>query len=120
MIGAALGLLVARQLLSSSDAFGGEPQRRTAEATRDLFVSWFPRPLAPALRLGVHALLDDPLREAFGFSAPPWLPPVVDRGLRARAAVERRLPPRRRPVSTADSRFVRSYPHGYDVAALGP
>jgi hypothetical protein len=98
----------------------GEPQARTATATRELFVSWFPRPLAPALRAGVHALLDDPLREAFGFDVPGWLPPVVDRGLRGRAVLERHLPPRRRPASTRESRLVRSYPRGYRVAELGP
>jgi hypothetical protein len=98
----------------------GEAQARTATATRDLFVSWFPRPLAPTVRTGVHAVLDEPLREAFGFAAPPWLPPLVDRSLRARAAVVRHLPPRRRPASTTESRLVRSYPEGYRTADLGP
>lgn len=101
-------------------AFGAE-QERTATATRELLVSWFPKPLAPALRVGVNALMDGPLRAAFGYPAPPrWLPATVSAALHARARVERLLPPRRRPASTTESRFVKSYPHGYDVAQLGP
>jgi hypothetical protein len=42
-----------------------------------------------------------------------------DTSLRARAAVERRLPPRRRPASTRESSLVRSYPDGYEIADLG-
>jgi hypothetical protein len=99
----------------------GVPQQRTATATRELFVSWFPRPLAPALRPSVHALLDAPLLDAFGFPAPPpWLPVAADRALRTRAAVLRRLPPRRRPASTSESRLIRSYPDGWTTAQLGP
>lgn len=99
----------------------GGPQTRTAVATRELLVSWLPGPLAPVVRLGVSALLDDEVRDCFGFPAPPrWLPPVTSAGLRARARVVRRLPPRRRPVSAAESRLVRSYPDGYDVSTLGP
>jgi hypothetical protein len=99
----------------------GIPQQRTATATRELFVSWFPRPLAPALRTGVHALLDEPLLRSIGFPAlPGWMPSVVDRSMRARAAVERRLPPRRRPASTRESSLARSYPDGYEIADLGP
>lgn len=102
----------------------GEPQRRTAIATRELLVSWLPapaRPLAPLVRLGVHALLDEPLRGAFGFPEPPrWLPPVVDGALRARARVERLLPPRAQPSSVTRSWFVKSYPDGYRIDELGP
>jgi hypothetical protein len=68
----------------------------------------------------VHALLDEPLREAVGFTAPSWLPPVIDRTMRGRAAVVRHLPPRRRPATTAESRFIRSYPDGYRTEDLGP
>ncbi|HWG92806.1 MAG TPA: oxygenase MpaB family protein [Mycobacteriales bacterium] len=99
----------------------GVPQQRTATATRELFVSWFPRPLAPALRPSVHALLDPPLLESFGFPAPPsWLPVAADRALRTRAAALRHLPPRRRPASTAESRLIRSYPGGWRTEELGP
>lgn len=99
----------------------GEPQERTAAATRELFVSWFPSPLAPALRVGVNALLDGPIRSAFGFPAPPrWVPVAADLGLRGRARVERLLPPRSRAASTQDSRLIRSYPDGHTIDQLGP
>jgi len=99
----------------------GEPQQRTAAATRELFVSWFPGLLSPALRVGVNALLDGPIREAFGFPAPPrWVPVLADVGLRGRARVERWLPPRTKPTSTQDSMLIRSYPNGHTVAELGP
>jgi hypothetical protein len=99
----------------------GEPQARTATATRELFVSWFPSALAGPLRVGVNALLDGPVRDAFGFPAPPaWVPVAADVGLRARARVERLLPPRRRPASTQESRLIRSYPHGHAIEDLGP
>jgi hypothetical protein len=99
----------------------GEPQERTAAATRELFVSWFPRVLAPALRVGVNALLDGPIRSAFGFPAPPpWVSLGADLGLRGRARVERFLPPRTAPASTQDSVLIKSYPNGHTVEDLGP
>jgi hypothetical protein len=99
----------------------GEPQERTAAATRELFVSWFPSPLAGPLRVGVNALLDGPIRESFGFPAPPrWVPVAADAGLRARARVERFVPPRRKPLSSSESRLIKSYPNGYRLTELGP
>lgn len=93
---------------------------RTAVATRELFVSWFPRPLAPVMRTGVHALLDPPLLDAFGFApAPRWVVSAADRALRARARVVRHLPPRREPKSPSTQETIRSYPNGYLVEELG-
>jgi hypothetical protein len=95
--------------------------QRTATATRELFVSWFPRALAPLTRAGVIALLDPPLLRAFGYApAPAWLRAGADLALRARARVVRFLPPRRRPTSVADAWTVRSYPRGYAIEELGP
>jgi hypothetical protein len=94
---------------------------RTATATRELFVSWLPRPLARTTRVGLTALLDPPLLAAFGFEpAPAWLRAGADLTLRGRAAVVRVLPPRRRPHLTRDSWTVKSYPDGYAIADLGP
>jgi len=94
---------------------------RTATATRELFVSWFPQALAPMTRAGVVALLDPPLLHAFGYApAPAWLRAAADRALRARARGVRFLPPRRRPVRVRDAWTVRSYPSGYSIEQLGP
>ena len=75
-----------------------EANHRVGVATVELFVSWFPRVLSPAVRAAIYAMLDEPLIKAFGFPRPSrimgWLVPAV---LRLRARVLRWLPPRRRP-----------------------
>lgn len=90
------------------------------EATRDLLLSFYlPKRLVPLGRPIVHALCDPPLRAAMGFARPPtWLERLVPAGLRARAALLRRLPGRRRPrLITARRRPT--YPAGYRIAELG-
>lgn len=91
-----------------------------AQATRELFASWFPAALRPLVRLNIHALLDDSLRAAFGFRQPAWpvrwLAPAL---LRTRARLLRVLPRRRSPrLRTAQPHA--SYPGGYDIERLGP
>jgi ER-bound oxygenase mpaB/B'/Rubber oxygenase, catalytic domain len=94
---------------------------RTATATRELFVSWFPRAVAPLTRAGVVALLDPPLVQAFGYApAPAWVRAGADLALRTRARIVRFLPPRRTPTRTLDAWTVRGYPDGYVVEELGP
>ena len=94
--------------------------QRVGAATRELFVRWFPRPLAPLVRGAIYALLDEPLRQAFGFPRPAaltrWLVPAA---LRLRGRVVRFLPPRRRPRLRTALRH-RSYPGGYQIEQLGP
>jgi hypothetical protein len=97
-----------------------EANRRVGMATVDLFASWFPRPLAPWVRAGVIALLDEPLLRGFGFEGPPrplrW---AVSAALRLRARLLRAMPPRRRPrLRTLMPR--RSYPGGYRLDLVGP
>lgn len=97
-----------------------DANRRTAEATRELFVSWFPWLPSSMVRGAVSALLDERMRSAFGFEAPPpWLSAAVTAGLRARAGVVRLLPARRRAFFPRMSRMVRGYPNGYRVEELG-
>jgi hypothetical protein len=97
-----------------------ESNRRIAEATRDLFLGWFPRPMRPIVRPAIYALMDEPLIEAFGFPRPArgmrWL---VSSALKLRARLLRWLPARRRPYLRTESR-TRSYPHGYRIEDLGP
>lgn len=97
-----------------------DSNRRVGVATRELFASWFPRPLRPLVRRSIHALLDESNRRAFGFPEPsPWLEWLVTRLLRLRGQVLRLLPPRRHPrLRTRMSH--RSYPNGWQVEELGP
>jgi hypothetical protein len=98
-----------------------EGGRQTADATLDLFASWQPSPLrrfSPALS---RALMDEPLRDALGYeAAPPAAERLVISALKARARVERLLPPRRTPAFARESRYIRSYPDGYEIEDLGP
>jgi hypothetical protein len=67
-----------------------------------------------------RALMDAPLRNAFGYPAPTRGEVVLARaGLRWRGRVVRRWPPRQTPFYPRQRASIRSYPDGYDVAALG-
>jgi hypothetical protein len=97
-----------------------ETNHRLGCATRELFVSWFPRPLAPVVRWAIYALLDEPLLAAFGFPRPSRLSRlVVAAALRLRARVLRWLPRRRQPLLRTALRH-RSHPAGYRIEQLGP
>jgi len=97
-----------------------EANRRVATATRELFVSWAPRVLAPVVRTAIHALLDDTMLSSFGFPpAPRWARAAVCAALRARGRALRFFPAR------AKKRFItgtaqRSWPNGYRLSDLGP
>lgn len=98
-----------------------EPSRRVATATRRLLLSWyFP---SWAIRFGepwVHALLDEPLLEAFGFPRPSRLRRALAEGaLRWRGRVAGWLPERRSP-QVIPGRGGRTYPEGYTLEELGP
>jgi hypothetical protein len=94
--------------------------RRVADATLRLLSSFYPRMLAKPVDAFSRALMDDPLLEAFAYDKPSRATVAASRAaLRARARVERLLPPRRRPMRSQDFRRIRSYPDGYDVDALG-
>ena len=97
-----------------------ETNRRVGAATREMFASWFPRFLAPAVRSVIYALLDDRLILAFGFPRPsPMMRGLVPFGLRLRACAIRFLPPRRSPRLRTDMRRP-IYPDGYTIEQLGP
>jgi hypothetical protein len=82
--------------------------------------SWYPALTRPSMRLSSICLLDDPLREAFGYPAPPaLLRTAVRTGMRLRGRFVRLLPPRRAPHYARDGRQVRSYPNGYVISELG-
>jgi hypothetical protein len=97
-----------------------EANQRTGLATREMFVSWMPRPLAPIVRSAIHALMDDTLIEAFQFPRPSrvmrWLVPAI---LRVRARLLRVFPPRRHPRLRTGMRRS-TYPEGYMIERIGP
>ncbi len=94
--------------------------RAVSDATLTLLAGFYPRPLRPLLRRGTLALLDAPLRDAFRYADPGTVTRVLTvAGMRARARVERHLPPRRRAVHVRELREFAIYPEGYDVDALG-
>src|SRR5205085_1917378 len=94
--------------------------QRVGIATRELFVSWLPRPFARLVRASIYALLDEPMLTAFGFPRPSklmrWL---VTSTLRARAIALRFAPARRRPLLRTELRQA-SYPDGYTIEHVGP
>ena len=97
-----------------------EANQRVGAATRELFVSWFPRFLAPLVRSAIYSLLDDSLIDAFGFPRPSRLMRhLVPRALGLRGALAGWLPPRRRPRLRTEMRHP-SYPEGYVIEQLGP
>lgn len=101
--------------------FGFDPgARRVADATLELFTTFYPRPLRGLVEVFVRAVMDEPLLEAFGYAAPPRAVVRLARGgLRARGRAERVLPARRRPQRVEDLGRIRSYPEGYAVEELG-
>src|SRR3954463_6902644 len=72
--------------------------RRVADATLALMRTFYARPLRRPAGVFARALMDQPLREAFRYDAPPVLVQRLSRaGLRARGVVLRAFPARRRP-----------------------
>jgi hypothetical protein len=96
--------------------------RAVADATLALLTTFPPNHLAPAavVRRFSYALMDDPLLAAFDYPRPTALERRLATGaLRARARLLRRRPPRIEPRFARDLPNIRSYPDGYDIAALG-
>ncbi|HEX2749863.1 MAG TPA: oxygenase MpaB family protein [Verrucomicrobiales bacterium] len=97
-----------------------ETNRRVGTATRELFASWFPRVFSPLVRRSIHALLDDPLRESFGFPRPgAFLRTMVPLTMRMRARSLRLLPRRKKPVLRTEMKRP-SHPCGYHLDRVGP
>ena len=97
-----------------------ETNQGVGSATRDLFASWFPRLATPIVRYSIYALLDDAMLSAFGFPRPlPGTRALLRAGLKARGALVRTMPPRRKAHFFTDDRN-RTHPKGYEIGALGP
>lgn len=96
--------------------------RRIGTATMELFCSWYPAPLRPAVRRALLSLLPEPMLVAFGFpAAGPRTAALARAGLRARSRLVRWLPPRRRSKLAREprNRTYPGYPAGRSPADLG-
>jgi hypothetical protein len=104
-----------------AEHFGYDPGgRRVADSTLALMRTFYPRAASRPAEVFARAVMDAPLREAFGYLSPPA--PVVRASraaLRLRGRAERLLPARRVPMKVQDLRWIRSYPDGYEVEELG-
>ncbi len=93
--------------------------RRVADATINVFLSWYPALMRPLVLRGIYALMDDPLREAFRYPAPsPAFKSFLNGTLRLVANVIRLFPPRRKPYQRTKEPN-RTYPHGYQIEKIG-
>ena len=93
-----------------------------SEATLALMATFPPNDKGPRrlMRRSALALMDDDLLRAFRYDAPTRVEQVLYRGaIKARAALLRHVPARSEPVHFEDLPQVRSYPDGYEIAALG-
>lgn len=94
--------------------------RRVADATLDLFASWYPRPIRPMARRATTAMMDARLRRALRYPDPPA---VLGAAVRASLSLRRialgKMAARRRRRRPAQSPRVRGYPHGWDIARVG-
>ena len=97
-----------------------DANQRVGSGTRDLFLSWFPRPFHFLVRPAIYAMLDDDLIAGFGFPKPrPATRWLVAQALRVRSKLVRWLPARRQPVLRTDLKHP-TYPAGYKIEELGP
>lgn len=101
--------------------FAYDPKSRAvADATVDLLVSFYPRPLGPLVRRFSIAIMDPHLRGALRYDHPPaWFERLCHRALWLRGRIVRLLPERRTPRRVRDSRRIRSYPGGFLIEELG-
>ncbi|AYJ47143.1 oxygenase MpaB family protein [Rhodococcus sp. P1Y] len=99
-----------------------EDNHKVGTYTLDLFCSWFPKALQPAVQQGVYALMDDRMAGAFGFPAgSPTLRKAAVAGLRLKARGERFMPKRLSSRTTDDpgNHTYPGYPVGYRPEDLG-
>ena len=97
-----------------------EGGRAVADSTLELLTTFYPRPLAPVIRIFSLSLMEPHLLEAFGYPEPGRVARSVSRAaLKARARVVALLPERKKPAYVRDMPRIRSYPHGFNTEDLG-
>ena len=89
--------------------------------TENLFLGWLlPKSLFGLGRPFLHAVMDEPLLRAVGFSKPNWfIQKMVDVSMAVRKVAVGILPKRTKPVLRTSMRRKLSYPKGYEVKDLG-
>ncbi|PJJ48169.1 uncharacterized protein DUF2236 [Mumia flava] len=104
------------------ERFGYDPgARAVADATLELFCSFYPKALRRGVEIFSRAVMDDHVRAAFRYDDPPRVVIALSRGaLRLRGRLLRHAPARRRPKRPIDTGSVRTYlPGGYRLDDLG-
>ena len=97
-----------------------ETNRRVGEATVRIFLGWYPKPLHPLIRQVIYSLLDDPLREAFGYEKPASVFRMGSHyGLHMLRLIKRYTPPRKTPYRLT-TQTTDTYPFGYRIEHIGP
>ena len=98
-----------------------ETNRAIAVYTENLFLGWLlPKQLYGLGRPFLHAVMDEPLLRAIGFSKPNWLiQKIVDVSMSLRKITVGLLPKRTKPVLRTKMPRKESYPGGYEVKELG-
>ncbi len=97
-----------------------EGGRRVADSTLALMLTWYPKLAGPAVEMFSRALMDQPLRDALGYDAPPPTLETLSRtALRMRGKLLRAFPARMTEQTVMDLPWVRSYPDGFRIEELG-
>jgi ER-bound oxygenase mpaB/B'/Rubber oxygenase, catalytic domain len=96
-----------------------ETNHRIAEATQNLFLSWYPFLPGFLLKPVINTLLDDTMLDALGLEKPPaLLQTSVENILKLRSRILRFFPPRQLSDFYIDS-SIPSYPKGYEIENVG-
>lgn len=94
--------------------------RRVADATMELFKSFYVWPLSLGMGMFGRAIMDEPLLDAFRYQNPaPAIRRAAAAALRLRSRFTLLLPPRRKPKYAYSRRRIRSYPGGFEIEKMG-
>ena len=104
-----------------ADHFAYDPSnRRVADATRHMILTWFPGFSRPIVDWSLPCLLDPTLLKALGWTpAPVAVQRLAEGALKIRSRLMGRLPPPTQPDFFVDQP-LRTYPQGYGLDDVGP
>ena len=98
-----------------------ESNRAVADSTVAIFAGWFPGPLKGLVQPAVRALINDRLRQAFGYEKPAaWFCGLIEITLQMRARIKCSLHIEHTPKLIANTRN-RTYPgNSYTIDQISP